>query len=416
MRLFKHILTVCLFSVSSFLSAAQALEYDQKIDIGNGLYKVMTNNRWGIIDKDGNLKLSAEHNEPVFVDGKAVISKFGTNQLVGIMDMGGNITPTPQYFINPDFPLISNDMLVVKETPDGKWGYLNTSTGYPIFVKLKGIKPGKNKAIKALGINGKNIEGNFVFDFAAPFNEGLASVWIERIGWLHIDNKGNQRLINPNGQPSLFRSTVNDGKSVIFDDRGIVLSMETPDNQAGVAMYYNENASPVGYSVKLTPPYSFTNNGFTLYLNDIFQADKLLMPDGDSLIFIERKKPVVTEVDSIATAPEDKNVSIDVIGVSLSRKNVAASSKGTATVTFNITNEGSVTASGIRVYVDVQGSSKVWAGNLEPGATTKISVSVPARFSSPSVTKKAKWTVSINGNEVSGSANVTISRYKPNRR
>lgn len=418
MKFLKLTLSALLFFISCSVAFSQNLEYEKKENFGHGLYKVMTNNRWGIIDKDGNLKLSAEHNEPILIDNAAVISKYGTNQLVGIMDAAGNIIPTPQFFINPDFPYVTDGMLIVRETPDGKWGYLNVEKGFPVSVKLKGIKPGKNKELKALGINGKNLEGVFVFDFAAPFSDGIAAVWAERIGWLHIDKDGKPRLVNPEGRPALFRSSLNDGKAIIFDNRGTVLSMETPDRNAGVAMFIDEGVSTAGFSVKLTPPYSFSNNGFTLYLNNKFQADKLVKADGDSIIFIERKKPEVKiKKDTVSDIPPSPvaTVAASEIKVSLSRKNVAANSKGTAIVTFNITNSGEATATDLKVTVDVQGSSKVWTGNLKAGSTVQVSVAVPARFSSPAVTKKARWTVRLSGKEASGGSSVTISRYKPNR-
>lgn len=412
----KLFLTSAIVLASGIFARSQDIEFDKKIEIGNGLYKVETNDRWGIIDQNGKLILSAEHNEPVVVDGKAVISKYGTNQLVGIMNAGGVLTPTPQYFINPQFPFVADGMLAVRESPTGKWGFLNTETGAMLSVKIKGMKPGKDKALKSLGINGKNLEGDFVFDFVAPYSDGVAAVYAERIGWLHIDKAGNQRFVNPNGRPALFRSSIYDGKSLIFDDRGFLVCMETPDNKSGVVMFIDDNAGLNGYSVNTQPPYTFRNNGYVLSLNDRFQADKLVLPNGDSIIYIERKAPVVIEdVDTVAVI-EEITTSVNDIRVTLARKSVSANSKGTATVTFNITNNSGATAGNLSVTINVQGSTKQWSGDLDPGATQQLSVTVPARFSAPAVSKKATWTVKLDGETSNGSATVSIARYKPQRR
>lgn len=238
MKNYKKLLTLLLLCVYCLSVSAQTNVFDEKIDLGNGLFKVKNNNRWGLIDKNENLKLSIEYNEPLFVNGKAVLSKYGSQQIVGIIDSDGNLKETPPYYVNVEYPFVTDGMLAVRETPNGKWGFLNTDTGELLYLNFKGFKSGKNniinKALKLVGIGDKGVKGSFVCDFVAPFVEGLAVVHTDKTGWHHIDKNGQERLKNPSRKPTLFRTSLHDGEAVLFDDRGIVLCMEDQTDRKSV--------------------------------------------------------------------------------------------------------------------------------------------------------------------------------------
>lgn len=411
MNSYKHLLFVLLPIVICLPVFAQGSMFDEKVDVGNGLYKVKTNNRWGLVDKNDNLKLSIEYNEPLFMNGKAVITKFGTKQLEGIVDSIGNFVSTPPYYVNAGYPFVTDGMLAVQETPNDEWGFLNTDTGELLNVQFKGFKSRKNKLLKALGINGKGVKGIFVFDFVAPFTEGMAVVHTEKTGWHHIDKDGQERLKNPDLKPTLFRTSVHDGEAILFDERGIVLCMETPDRNAGIIKYVDDDYEIKNYSTNLLYPYTIHTNGAKLILNTKFQADKYEKSNGDSIIFIERP-PMVQKVEE----PTDSFTLDRDVKITLSKKSVSAGAKGTAAVTVNISNIGDFDSEKLVVSVNIHGAKKSWEGTIPIGATQQITLFVPARFSAASISRNVDWTVICGQKEISGTNRVLIKRYRPSRR
>lgn len=412
MQIYKKVFFVLIFFIFCLSLSVQASKFDEKIDLGNGLFKVKANNRWGLIDKNDNLILSVEYNEPLFMNGKAVLSKYGSQQIAGIVDSVGNFKETPQYYVNVAYPFVTDGMLAVKETPDGEWGFLNTDTGDLLTVNIKGFKSGKNKILKALGINGKGVKGSFVFDLVIPFVEGLAVVHTDKTGWHHIDKNGQERLKNPSCKPTMFRSSIHNGQAIIFDDRGIVLCKEDQSGNAGIIRYVDDNFEVKNYNSGLRYPYIIQTNGSKLFLNTKFQADKYENKQtGNSIIFIERP-PVIQKVKE----PQKSFVLNRDIKVNLSKKNISAGAKGTAAITVNISNIGDSDSKDISVSISVNGTKKSWKGTIPVGAKQQITLYVPAKFSAASISRNVEWTVVCGENTITGSDRVSIKRYKPSRR
>lgn len=392
--------------------SAQGDNFEKKEKVGEGLYKVMSHNRWGIVDDNNNLKLSLEYNEPVFMNGKAVITNFGTAQLAGIIDSAGNFKKMPPYFVDLSYPFVSEDMLAVRATETGDLGFINTSTGEMLNLQLKGFKS-KNKFLRSLGITSKGLKGIFVFEFAAPFTEGVAAVYSPKTGWLHIDKNGQERFRQTVQEPTLFRSSVHKGECVIFGEKGIVVCKETPDNHAGIINYLEPSYEMKDYHVGLIYPYVIKSDSSRLYLNTRFQAEKYEnLSRGDSVILIERPKviPVVKTVekkDSFELARD--------IRVELTRKAVSAGAKGTAAVTLVIKNTGQFDSGAIQVAVNIKGTRKSWSGVLTSGDKQEITLYIPARFASSSISREVSWSVKGENDEMNGSETVTIRRYKPRR-
>ena len=414
MKSLRYIFVIAISTIFTLFITAQTNMFDDKIEVGNGLYKVKSNNRWGLIDKNDNLILSIEYNEPLFMDGIAIVTKYGSEQINGIIDSIGNFKATPPYYINIDYPYVTDGMLAVRETLNGKWGFLNINNGQLLTVNFKGYKPGKDKALKALGINGKDVKGDFVFDFVAPFVEGIASVHTEKTGWHHIDKNGQERFKNPNQKPTILRTSLHNGEAVIFEDRGIVLCKEDPNGNAGIVKYIDDKYEVKNYSRNLRYPYVIDINNSKLILNEKFQADKYEnVATGDSIIFIERL-PIVTLVEE----PQDTDsFTLDRdIKVTLSKKVVSAGAKGTAAVTINVTNTGEYVTPDISVSIDIHGTKKVWEGTIAIGTTQQITLYIPAKFSSASISRNVEWIVKSGEAELVGSDKVSIKRYKPSRR
>lgn len=414
LRIMKKIKNIIILSFSlfyTFSAIAQTIGFDEKVDVGNGLYKVRSNERWGLIDKDDQLKLSVEYNEPQFLNGYAVITQFGTDQLVGVADSTGYLTTwEPNFMINKEYPFVSDGMLVVREKGKDKWGYLNIETGELLSVVLKGFKTKKNSIFKKLGFGGKDIKGVFVFDFVAPFVEGLAVVHTPQTGWHHIDKGGNLRFKDSDSEPTLFRTSVHNGESVIFNEKGIVLCKETPDGSAGIIKYITDTYDKKDYIYSVNSRLVLMDKK-KLVLNDKYQADRYVdRKTGDSIIFIEHI-PVVPVVEQ----PVDSFTLDRDIKVELSKNVISAGSKGTAAVTLNVSNVGEFASDALTVSVNVNSTKKNWEGVIPIGTTQQITLYIPAKFSASAITREVKWVIQCGNKELDGTEKVTIKRYKPSR-
>lgn len=389
---------------------AQSGNFDQKVAVGNGLYKVKSHDRWGIVDSNNNLKLSLEYNEPLFMNGRAIITAFGSKKLVGIVDSIGQFTQYPGYNVNTAYPFVCDDMLAVQDE-NGKWGFLDIGRNELLKVHIQGAKT-KNKLLKSLGINGKSLKGAFVFDYVAPFIEGMAVVFSEKTGWHHIDKSGEERFKDSSQSPSMFRTSLHNGESVIFNDKGIVLCKETPDHVAGIVNYLENEFEIKDYHKDLVYPYIIRTNGSRLILNTKFQADKFEnFSRGDSVILIERPKVIPQIVEKKDSFNMERDIKIE-----LAKKSVSAGSKGTASVTLNIQNNGSFISDSLRFVVNIKGTRKEWNGVIKPDETVQVTLYVPAKFSTASITREVSWILKNDTDEITGERMITIYRYKPSRR
>lgn len=406
------ILFVALVAVSFLSGYAQTGNYEQRVNgRAMGYTKYPPMGRWGIVDNAGNLKLSIEYNEPLFMNGKAVITEYGTKRLVGVLDSVGDFTSYPPYYVNASYPFVCDNMLAVRQTESGNWGFLDTTTGKLLNVNISGAK-NKNKFLKTLGISGKGVKGSFVFEFVAPFVEGMAAVYSSKTGWHHIDKTGKERFKDSNMKPTLFHSSVHNGECVIFNDKGIVVCKETPDHYAGIINYLENDYEIKDYHKEAGFPYVVKSNASRLVMNHSFQADKYEnLSRGDSVILIERPKIVRKK-----TVKKKTNPTMNDITVELSRKNISAGAKGTAAISVTVKNIGHMESDTLHLTIDVKGTKKEWSGVLSPGASQQIIFYVPAKFSTSSITRVVSWTLRDSSNEIPGEDTVTIRRYKPSRR
>ncbi len=157
----KTILT--LLTVFSFIQAmGQSMEWLCRPDIytdidymGHDLFKVKTaNNKWGVISASGEEILKAEHDSiTVFVENRALLLDKAGNRLLGIIGAEGEIIKS-----------FANEKVYVSSYPYYKEGLLNfkqPGNPYPLFGYLD--------------LSGNvSIAPNFYF--AAPFNDGIATV------------------------------------------------------------------------------------------------------------------------------------------------------------------------------------------------------------------------------------------------
>ena len=71
----KFLLLTILLASCFGICKAQGFGYDDKTDIGNGLYKVKSGEYYGIIDKNDNVVVSIEFQDILFKNGKALLTK-----------------------------------------------------------------------------------------------------------------------------------------------------------------------------------------------------------------------------------------------------------------------------------------------------------------------------------------------------
>lgn len=411
------IAAMTVFAVAVSGVQAQERDYDEKIVVGDNLFKVRSNNVWGLVDSDGTPLVSVRYNEPLFMNGWAVITQPKTGQLVGVADDGGFLHPYEgePVTVNPSFPFVCDGLLAVYNLKKQKWGYYDVLGRR--FIKVK-IRPHKGKSTfgdrlrKTLGLKG-GIDGQFELDFAAPFIESAAVVFSEKTGWSHIDMEGNECLLDEDDNPNYLRTSLNNSHFIAGNADGVVECMPSPNGTSGVIFKIDDLGDVIQKVVLKRDGATHRmvlGNGAYLKLNSRFQAEKYVKADGDSIVFIEptKPKPVVAEPVDSFTLSRDIMVTVD-------RLSVPATANGVATIVVKIGNKGNFDCPKLDVNVETSGVEKSWSGPLEKGATKEISLTVPARFSTATISRILKLTITSGPDLVEAQEKITIRRYKRQR-
>lgn len=397
MNLKKLICNILLLTYISVAATAQGLSYEKEVPLGRDLVAVMRQDRWGVKKTDGTLVLPVEYNEPHLMNGMAVIVKFNTDILEGVLKTDGTFVPLPDYSVERARPFVCDGMLAVKDAK-GKWGFLNVSDGSMLGVNIKGTKK-KTKSIK----------GTFVFDRVIPFNEGIAVVYSEKNGWRHIDTSGDERF--KTDESVQLRTSVDKGKCLILTESGLGQCQEMTDNVAGVLFPIDGPVADVDFSEAFRFPYVVRLGDNRLTLDARFKAEKYERAAGDSVVFVERPKPKKPKpVEKKETFSVDKNIKVDI-----ARTVVQANSKGRASVTVVVSNNSKIESEPLDVTLTAKGASESWSGTIAPGASRQISISFPARFAVASIKRQIDWSITGKSGTTDGSATVTVKRYNPGR-
>ena len=85
-------------------------------------------------------------------------------------------------------------------------------------------------------------------------------------------------------------------------------------------------------------------------------------------------------------------------------------------MTLNIQNNGSFISDSLRFVVNIKGTRKEWNGVIKPDETVQVTLYVPAKFSTASITREVSWILKNETDEITGERMITIYRYKPSRR
>ncbi len=381
---------------------AQKLGYDEKIDLGNGLYKVKDGIFYGIIDQNDNVVVSLEYQDILFHHGKGLLTK--NNMLVGVIDSTGMIKNfEEEYRVYPQYRQIYEGYILVSPISkwrniNNKWGYI-TEDGEPLQVKskIKGVLSGGKKKPT-------------LFDAAIPFVDGISSIYLEKTGWKHIDVNGQERYILANkNSRALFRSSVYKNECVIVTEDGIKLYQEDGKYHAVVKRILANSVSNMEL-VQGSKPALICEEG-VLSLDSLGRVVKF-ENNTDSIVFIKPlRKVIVKKADTI----KDLLVLKDDIKIKLSSNYVKANSKGRAYLEVIIKNESNSTYKDVSILLKCIGNSRRWSGDLEPQSNLKLSFNVPAKFSASEMKRKISINIVHDEDVMEEERVVTIKRYTPVR-
>ena len=383
--------------ISIIKANAQGFGYDSRTAIGNNLYKVKSGQYYGIIDDKDNVVVSVEYQDILFRQGKALLTK--DNTLYGIVDSLGKVKSfEPKYKIHPQFRYIYDGYIIVG---DSKWGYLSED-GKPLFfnTKSKGAFIFLKKTF-------------MVFDDAYPFVDGLATVFLKKTGWKHVDTTGNERFILSNKKAIAdFRSSIYKEECIIATDEGIKQYQENEERHAVVKRILSTSASGKRISLNNSSQKVYYNEG-TLVLDSLMRVEKFETKT-DSIIFIEKPKPIIVEIPQLSI-PEDTFSVKDNMRVNLMNRSIQANGKGKANTEVKISNKSSLKFENLTILLQCGTITREWEGTLEGNSEIHLSLTIPATFSASQIKRNVIVHIYYKDEDIEYKLPLTIKRYTPIR-
>lgn len=383
--------------ISIIKANAQGFGYDSRTAIGNNLYKVKSGQYYGIIDDKDNVVVSVEYQDIQYRQGKALLTK--DNTLYGVVDSLGKIKSfEPKYKIHPQFRYIYDGYIIVG---DSKWGYLSED-GKPLFfnTKSKGAFIFLKKSF-------------MVFDDAYPFVDGFATVFLKKTGWKHVDTTGNERFILSNKKAIAdFRSSIYKEECIIATDEGIKQYQENEERHAVVKRILSTSASGKRISLNNSSQKVYYNEG-TLVLDSLMRVEKFETKT-DSIIFIEKPKPVIVEIPQLSI-PEDTFSVKDNMRVNLMNRSIQANGKGKANTEVKISNKSSLKFENLTILLQCGTITREWEGTLEGNSEIHLSLTIPATFSASQIKRNVIVHIYYKDEDIEYKLPLTIKRYTPIR-
>ena len=383
--------------ISIIKANAQGFGYDSRTAIGNNLYKVKSGQYYGIIDDKDNVVVSVEYQDILYRQGKALLTK--DNILYGVVDSLGKVKSfEPKYKIHPQFRYIYDGYIIVG---DSKWGYLSED-GKPLFfnTKSKGAFIFLKKSF-------------MVFDDAYPFVDGFATVFLKKTGWKHVDTTGNERFILSNKKAIAdFRSSIYKEECIIATDEGIKQYQENEERHAVVKRILSTSASGKRISLNNSSQKVYYNEG-TLVLDSLMRVEKFETKT-DSIIFIEKPKPVIVEIPQLSI-PEDTFSVKDNMRVNLMNRSIQANGKGKANTEVKISNKSSLKFENLTILLQCGTITREWEGTLEGNSEIHLSLTIPATFSASQIKRNVIVHIYYKDEDIEYKLPLTIKRYTPIR-
>ena len=392
-----RLLLFVLSLISIIKANAQGFGYDSRTAIGNNLYKVKSGQYYGIIDDKDNVVVSVEYQDIQYRQGKALLTK--DNTLYGVVDSLGKIKSfEPKYKIHPQFRYIYDGYIIVG---DSKWGYLSED-GKPLFfnTKSKGAFIFLKKSF-------------MVFDDAYPFVDGFATVFLKKTGWKHVDTTGNERFILSNKKAIAdFRSSIYKEECIIATDEGIKQYQENEERHAVVKRILSTSASGKRISLNNSSQKVYYNEG-TLVLDSLMRVEKFETKT-DSIIFIEKPKPVIVEIPQLSI-PEDTFSVKDNMRVNLMNRSIQANRKGKANTEVKISNKSFFKFEDMKISLQCGTITREWKGTLEGSSEIHLSLTIPTTFSASQIKRNVIVHIYYKDEDIEYKLPLTIKRYTPIR-
>lgn len=383
--------------ISMIKANAQGFGYDSRTAIGNNLYKVKSGQYYGIIDDKDNVVVSVEYQDIRYRQGKALLTK--DNTLYGVVDSLGKVKSfEPKYKIHPQFRYIYDGYIIVG---DSKWGYLSED-GKPLFINTK--SKGAFIFLK---------KSFMVFDDAYPFVDGLATVFIKKMGWKHIDMTGNERFVLSNKKAIAdFRSSIYKEECIIATEEGIKQYQENEERHAVVKRILSTSASGKRISLNTSNQKVYYNEG-TLVLDTLMRVEKFETKT-DSIIFIEKPKPVIVESPQLPTLEDTFSIR-DNMHVNLMNRSIQANGKGKAYTEVKISNKSSFKFENLTISLQCGTITREWKGTLGGNSEMHLSLTIPATFSASQIKRNVIVHILYKDEDIEYKLPLTIKRYTPIR-
>ncbi len=383
--------------ISIVTTNAQGFEYDSKMAIGNNLYKVKSGQYYGIIDDKDDVVVSIEYQDILYRQGKALLTK--DNILYGIVDSLGKVKSfEPKYKIHPRFKYIYDGYILVG---DSKWGYLSEE-GEPLFF---------NTTSKGALIFLK--KPFMIFDDAYPFVDGLATVYLKKMGWRHIDTTGKERFILSNKKTiSDFRSSIYKEECIIATEEGIKQYQENEERHAVVKRILSTSASGKNIIQNGSTQKVYYNEG-TLVMDSLMRVEKF-ETKSDSIIFIEKPKSAIVEIPQLPNSEDSFSVR-DNMHVDLMNRSIQANGKGKAYTEVRITNKSGQKFEDLTISLKCGTMTREWNGSLEGSSEIHLSLTIPATFSTSQIKRNVVVHIVYKDEDVEYKLPLTIKRYTPIR-
>lgn len=405
----KKVLSVFILFFSSFsLCMAQGFSYDEKVDLGNSLFKVKSGNYYGIIDANDRVVVSIEFQNILFRDGFALLTK---NDIIeGVVDTHGKIIYLPGIFrVHPKYRYVYDGFILV--SPDIKisdkmqWGFLNVNK-----MELLGIiMDTKGKPLSLM-----KKKSHTYFDDITPFVGGFATVYSKKGGWRHVSTTGFERFkIYEDDNRATFRSSVYKGECIIVNNDGIKLYQENENTGAVVKRILSPTATFINVDNLANGVSKMNFKEGTLTLDSLLRVVKY-ESGKDSIVFISKPKKV--EPRKVTVLKDTLSINKD-LEIGLTSKSVTANVNGRANTEIKIKNISNAKYANLYVSIDSNGAkTREWEGDLVGNSEVGISFSIPVKFSSEAIRRNIIVKIKYKEEIIEKELSLLIRRYKPTNR
>lgn len=252
-----------------------------------------------------------------------------------------------------------------------------------------------------------------VFDDAYPFVDGLATVFIKKMGWKHIDMTGNERFVLSNKKAIAdFRSSIYKEECIIATEEGIKQYQENEERHAVVKRILSTSASGKRISLNTSNQKVYYNEG-TLVLDTLMRVEKFETKT-DSIIFIEKPKPVIVESPQLPTLEDTFSIR-DNMHVNLMNRSIQANGKGKAYTEVKISNKSSFKFENLTISLQCGTITREWKGTLGGNSEMHLSLTIPATFSASQIKRNVIVHILYKDEDIEYKLPLTIKRYTPIR-